>query len=145
MLAIGDDLSLRAPAQKELLEKNASSTQQAALADAWWEAANTTSGFAKSFVQGRAAYWYRQALPGLSGLTKDKVEKRLAQVQTISREPIAPDSTVRKEVSTSPPVVKAPPALQWRRPYGHTWLSDHLERQRQGVLGVSSGRRGKPG
>ena len=50
---------------------------QAALADAWWELAESEQGQSKSIVQGRAAHWYEQALPNLSGLDKAKVEKRL--------------------------------------------------------------------
>ncbi|MEI8375786.1 MAG: hypothetical protein WCJ35_23435, partial [Planctomycetota bacterium] len=38
-------------------------------------------GMAKKQIQARAAHWYKQALPGLSGLVKEKVEVRLRQTE----------------------------------------------------------------
>lgn len=50
---------------------------QAALADAWWDFAEGEQGPSRSMVQGRAALWYEQALPKLSGLDRTRVEARL--------------------------------------------------------------------
>ena len=79
MLALGKDEALKALAKQEL-EGAASSTEQAKLGDGWWNLAEKQEGTAKKQIQARAGYWYQKALPGLSGLMKDKVEKRLAQV-----------------------------------------------------------------
>ncbi len=76
MLALGSDETLKALAAKELAGA-VSSDDQARLGDGWWSLAETKDGIAKKQVQERAAFWYRKALPGLSGLVKDKAEKRL--------------------------------------------------------------------
>ena len=50
------------------------------MGDGWWGLAEKQDARAKKQIQARAGYWYRQALPQLQGLTKDKVEKRLKEV-----------------------------------------------------------------
>ena len=85
MLALGSDQTLKTLAAKERAGA-ASSDEQAKLGDEWWNLAETQEGRAKRQIQGRAAYWYRQALPGLSGLVKDKAEKRLAGIATTKKE-----------------------------------------------------------
>jgi hypothetical protein len=87
MLALGSDAGVQALASKDLAGA-ASADAQVALGDAWWEVAETQDGGLKRSFQGRAAYWYRQALPGLSGLTKDKAERR-----TRGRESVLPAAT----------------------------------------------------
>ena len=77
MLALGKDEALKALAQQEL-KGAASSTEQTKLGDGWWNLAEKEEGTTKKQIQARAGYWYQRALPGLSGLMKDKVEKRLA-------------------------------------------------------------------
>ena len=76
-LALGKDDALKALAKQEI-EGVASASEQAKLGDGWWNLAEKQEGTVKKQLQGRAAYWYQQALPGLSGLLKDKAEKRLA-------------------------------------------------------------------
>ena len=69
-----------------------------------------------------------------------------AQAQTISREPIAPDSTVRKEAfSKSLPSLRPICALSWRPPATVTPGYQIIWRGNAREFGVSSGRRGKPG
>ena len=79
MLALGSDTTLKTLATKDI-KGAASSDDQASLGDEWWAVADNQEGAAKKAIQGRAGYWYQKALPGLSGLTKDKVEKRLAVI-----------------------------------------------------------------
>lgn len=79
MLALGEDEVLKKLAKKEL-EGAASSVEQAKLGDGWWGLAEKVEGAAKKQMKARAAYWYQQALPGLSGLMKDKVDKRLNEI-----------------------------------------------------------------
>jgi hypothetical protein len=76
-LALAADGSLKTLATQEL-DPPASSAEQARLGDAWWNTAEQEEGTAKRQLQARAGYWYQTALPGLSGLMKDKVERRLA-------------------------------------------------------------------
>lgn len=76
MLALGSDDKLKELAVEEL-EEVAGADDQLALGDGWWELALASEGMAKEQLEGRARFWYRKALPGLNGLVKDRVEKRL--------------------------------------------------------------------
>ena len=77
MLALGNDEKLNAIAIGEL-RGAASSDEEAKLADGWWEMAASEKGTAaKAHLQERAKYWYTKALPGATGLARDKIEKRL--------------------------------------------------------------------
>ena len=88
MLALGNDPALQAVAQKELEELTPMPPDQ--LGDLWRDAVDREGGVFKSQGQARAAYWYRRALPGLSGLKKEQINKRLASLdeQTASPAPI---------------------------------------------------------
>ena len=68
MLVKGSDASLKALATKDLAGA-ASGEAQVKLGDAWWDAGNKR----------RAVHWYTQALPGLTGFVKDRVEKRMEE------------------------------------------------------------------
>jgi hypothetical protein len=84
MLALGSDEKFKALATQEL-QGVASSAGQAKLGDEWWSLAEKQDGTAKNQLEGRAAYWYQKALPGLDdGLEMAKVEKRLSQVSASS-------------------------------------------------------------
>ena len=83
MLALGKDEALKALAMQEI-QRAVSSNEQAKLGDGWWSLAEKQKGTAKKQAQERAGYWYRKALPSLSGLMKDKVEKRVAAVEVVS-------------------------------------------------------------
>ncbi len=76
MLALGKDGGLKALARQEL-QGGVSSTEKTKLGDSWWDLAEKQEGAAKKQMQARAGHWYRQALPGLSGLMKDRVMKRI--------------------------------------------------------------------
>jgi hypothetical protein len=78
MLALGGDADSKRLAAQEL--RGVPASDEVALADAWWELGKKESDPAKSQIQLHAAAWYRRALPRLSGLTKIKVAKRVAQV-----------------------------------------------------------------
>jgi hypothetical protein len=53
--------------------------EQVALGDRWWDA-GASAGEAQRAYRHRAAYWYKAALPGLSGLTETRVRNRLEQL-----------------------------------------------------------------
>ena len=76
MLALGDDPALKKLALKEL-NGVTDATEQASLGDAWRDLGEKKNGLAKKNIQDHAASWYQQALPGLTGLLEEKVEKRL--------------------------------------------------------------------
>lgn len=50
------------------------------LADRWWSAAQKDAGL-KAALLARAGHWYRQALPQLTGLTQERVAKRVKEVE----------------------------------------------------------------
>jgi hypothetical protein len=76
MLALGDDEALKSAALLELAE----TPDVLKIGDAWWKIAETLDERGKARVQAHAAQWYRRAVPNLSGLTKARVERLLAQV-----------------------------------------------------------------
>ena len=76
MLAKGSDPDLAAIAKQDLAAP-AAPTAQMELGDAWWSLAEKHLATSKSVVRLRATSWYERCLPGLSGLDKTKVQKRL--------------------------------------------------------------------
>ena len=93
MLALGTDEGLKKLAVKEL-EGASDVDGQVALGDGWWDLASSTEGVVKKQLEGRAAHWYRKALPQLTGLVKDKVERRLDKLGIPARTPTAPPELV---------------------------------------------------
>lgn len=76
MLAKCGDAKLAKFAKRDMA-KPKKAADQAATGDGWWELAEKKSGVEKHRLSERASYWYKKALPGLSGLAKTRVEKRL--------------------------------------------------------------------
>ncbi len=73
LLAKGGDVGLKALAARDIAGAG-SAAEQVKLGDAWWD------GGSKS----RAAFWYEKAMPGLAGLEKERVAKKLtASVNTV--------------------------------------------------------------
>jgi len=80
-LALGSDPVLQKLAEQEVVMPD-SATDQAKLADGWWDLAEKEKDAAtKKRMQQRAGFWYKKALPKLTGLGKKKVEKRLADIE----------------------------------------------------------------
>jgi hypothetical protein len=78
-LALGKDDDLKTLSLTEL-QGVTSSAEQAKLGDGWWDLAEKQEGVIKTQMRRRAGCWYQKTLPGLSGLMKEKIEKRLAQL-----------------------------------------------------------------
>ncbi len=53
--------------------------EMAALGHGWWEASAKIEEIHRRSARSRAVHWYQKALPGLSGLTRTKIERRLAE------------------------------------------------------------------
>ncbi|MEI8374394.1 MAG: hypothetical protein WCJ35_16340 [Planctomycetota bacterium] len=83
MLAQGSDATLKELAALDL-DKPKESEAQATIGDAWWDVAEKAEANDKLAAQQRAKFWYEQAVPGLSGLVKAKLEKRLRQIGEVS-------------------------------------------------------------
>jgi hypothetical protein len=79
MLALSSDPSFKAQAEKDIAQPT-TAVAQVAVGDGWWDLGEKQDALAKTQLQLRACEWYRQAVPGLSGLAKAKAEKRLADL-----------------------------------------------------------------
>jgi hypothetical protein len=80
LLAESDEPTVKAVAKRDLAG-HAEPAGRAKIGDAWWDlAAKETLTSARAAQRRRAAAWYVLALPGLQGLAKTPVEKRLRQV-----------------------------------------------------------------
>lgn len=77
LLAKGSHPALKNAALRELA-KPAAPAEHVAAGDAWWDAGEKESGGARKALWQRAIRWYEAALPEITGLTKAKVERRLA-------------------------------------------------------------------
>ena len=77
-LARGTNAPLSAAAGKEraLPEKP---EDQIELGDCWWEMAKGDARFWKTLYLKRAVYWYKKAWPGIEGLVRARIEKRLLE------------------------------------------------------------------
>lgn len=86
LLAKGSDETLKTIATRELAGVS-STSDQVMLADSWWEVAEKEEGRAQQTIRQRAELWYRKAMPDMTGLAKDKVEKRLDSLHEPSGSP----------------------------------------------------------
>lgn len=100
-LARGDRAALKAAAEAELAGP-AETDGQVALGDAWWSLADEYEDTEADQVRRRAAFWYDQCLAGLSGLSKVRIEKRVAEVALVPAESARRPPRVHQD-STSPP------------------------------------------
>jgi len=80
-LAKGSDAALAELAGDELRQATTGPDEQVRLADAWWELAEKAKKSWRAAIRRHAAQWYRLAEPGLDGVAKLKVEKRLAETE----------------------------------------------------------------
>ncbi len=79
ILAESDATRLAALAKRDLA-KPASPAEQLELGNAWWQEAENGKAGERPAMQGRAAYWYRQAEPNLApGLARVKIQRRLEE------------------------------------------------------------------
>lgn len=91
-LAKGSDAGLKALAARDLANP-AEAKEQMAVGDAWWDLG----------LRRRAVHWYSKALPSSSGLTRARLEKRLAEagpVEPAARSAIDLLALIRLEQDT---------------------------------------------
>ncbi len=75
-----DEAGLRDAAQSELAHPPVSTAQMVAAGDHWYDASRTADELGRRFARGRAIYWYQRTVHSVSGLTRSKVERRLAEL-----------------------------------------------------------------
>jgi WD40 repeat protein len=79
LLARSSDKTLAELARKDLSQPMEAGVQ-AELGQSWWTFAAKQSGAnLKSAAQRRARHWFREALPRLNGMDKERIEERLAK------------------------------------------------------------------
>jgi hypothetical protein len=78
-LAAGGDAALAKLAALEL-EAGGGLASAAAIGDGWWTVADKQRGFSSTLVQRHAVGWYRKALPQATGITRSRIEQRLASM-----------------------------------------------------------------
>src|SRR5262249_31412702 len=83
LLARGSNARLQAQAEKDLAAPT-EAVARVQVADGWWDLAQVEQGIAKMHLLQRARYWYEQAVPELTGLTKARVEKRLQELDKLT-------------------------------------------------------------
>jgi len=118
MLALGGDGTLDVLAKKEIVGATTSDAK-VDLGDGWWALVAQHEGLAQRQLRVRAAHWYEEALADLSGLTKMRVQKRLAEIEAAERgdEPEEkPAKDGRKVVRRKKPSF----AGRWRDRFGST-------------------------
>jgi len=129
-LAKGSDPTL-ADLAKQDRQGPATAQQQVELGDAWWKLAESYDAAEKdkdaaANLRARAAFWYRRALPSLSGLTRDRVEKHLAE--TAVGAPV--ENTAQEEdgmLTRRPFADEAREPANWREAYARRHWQFHLE------------------
>jgi hypothetical protein len=104
MLAKCDDDELKAAAAADLAAPT-EPDPQIAVADAWFDLADSDESLAA--FHARAHYWYEQALPNVTDVTKTKVEERLAEIANVA----AAQALIAKGKLGTPTDGKADPQL----------------------------------
>ncbi|MBA3937481.1 MAG: hypothetical protein H0X38_08465 [Planctomycetes bacterium] len=80
LLAHGSDADFKKIAEMELA-KPAGALQQVEVADRWYDLGKKGRSPTKDAMLSRSFMWYKGALPGLTGVTKDKVAQRLEELE----------------------------------------------------------------
>jgi hypothetical protein len=119
-LALGNDPTLKTLAETDLHGASAAE-EQTKLGDSWWTAAETQKGLEKKQAQSRAGYWYQQALPLLTGLQRDKIEKRLKE------------STVAEAAASLAPNPQDKWVVLFRSSDPAVWNTDSRETERYAI------------
>ncbi len=123
MLALGSDTALKNVSLMELRGAK-SAEQQAAIGDAWWDAAETRQGDERDTLRLRAGLWYRQAESKLGGLAALKIKQRRAELDKLGRE--VPATLPAATTAQAPAPAIAPFDERTARQHQMLW-SKHLE------------------
>lgn len=88
-LAKGSDLALKSAAERDIA-RPLEPAEQIAAGDAWWDLSEKAKvPGSKEKMQSRALFWYEAALPGTTGLTRAKIDRRLGEIYKVDEPPTA--------------------------------------------------------
>jgi hypothetical protein len=96
LLALGGDAKLQTLAKKDL-DGPTGAEEQAALADAWMEAAEAESGVPAQQIELHAYALYKQAAPQLTGPAKIKADERIKKLDKIAARLTLPEGNVSSD------------------------------------------------
>lgn len=82
-LAKCGDAKLKALAGKDLAAPKEAS-ERVEVGDGWWDLGESLDRTAQTELRLRAFFWYKQAIDDLKGLTKTRVEKRIADMEKVA-------------------------------------------------------------
>jgi len=100
-LAQGSDEKLKGLALQELTSPPTESSEQVAMADAWWEIAQSRRRLQMDAIKIHAGQWYRRAEAALAaGLVKTNVAKRLAEVSKLQNQSLLPPPAIAPFAAT---------------------------------------------
>lgn len=110
LLAKGKDAGLSALAKRELVPPREAS-EQVVMADEWYaRGEKELYNYLKEQMHKRAAFWYANAFPALTGLAKVKAEGRMKALAVTPPEKAAP---ILSKVDKAPPTTGKKPSENW--------------------------------
>jgi hypothetical protein len=83
VLAREGDAAVRALIEADKTTPPADPSQEAKRGDQWWDAAASLRQDVARLVRARAGYWYRKALPNLTGFTKIHCDRRIQELNSL--------------------------------------------------------------
>ena len=108
LLAHGSDAEFKAAAEMELL-RPAGAPQQAELADKWYDLGKKARMGQREGMLARAFSWYKQAEPGITGITKQRIGTRIEEIDGL-----LPMTNLDYD-NLTPQAVGPPAAARWSR------------------------------
>ncbi|MEI8381576.1 MAG: NPCBM/NEW2 domain-containing protein [Planctomycetota bacterium] len=105
------DAKWKAAAELETTLATADAMAQAAVGDAWWDAAQTETGAEKTALLLHAGEWYELAQPNLTSVIKQQLlTKRLGEIAPLRGTAVAKSTSSIKPAPAKSPFADEPPA-----------------------------------
>jgi len=113
MLALGSDPALEAIAKADLTQEDDAKAQYD-MGNRWWDLSEKTKDERQqTMMQNRAAHWYQQALPKLTGVSKLQAQQRLKLVKPVAGLPKRPTLRTINLISLIDPETDCRPKDRW--------------------------------
>ncbi len=123
LLAKGSNAQWRSLSAMEM-KTSSENAAQIAVADGWWDIAQTETVDAKPALLQHAGDWYSRALAGTSALQKLRIEKRLGEIGDVPATASAMSTALKPAVAYEQPVDITPPGKGGFGPMAVTRFAD---------------------